>query len=130
MEQTKFNVILVGIIFKPETKEILIGKNQGDTEYSFLEGHLKQDEELDIGLKRITKEKTGYKIHNLGAVYAENMLNKKDDLKIYFLCEATEGKEQKAEKVEELKWVKPSEVEEYLKTIFPAHLKEYINNLE
>ena len=130
MEENKFKVILVGIIFKPETRKILIGKNKGDTKYSFLEGELNYEEELGAKLKRITSEKTGYKVHNLGAIYAENMLEEKNKLKLYFLCEATEGDETPGEKVEELKWIKPSQAEEYLQTNLPNHLKEYINNLE
>ena len=57
--------------------------------------HKKYEEELDVGLKRVAKEKTGYIIHNLGAVYAENRLKDKQALRLYFLCEATEGKETK-----------------------------------
>lgn len=125
-----FKVKIIGILFKPDKRKILIGKNVGDKDYTFLEGELKQNEELDVCLKKVAQEKTGYKIHNLGAVYAENMLNKKDVLNLYFLCEATEGKETKGKNVEELKWIKPSEVEKHLKVNFPSRLHEYIMSLE
>jgi hypothetical protein len=128
MEQ-KFKVKIIGILFSPKARKILIGKNNGDKDLSFLEGDLKYEEELDIGLKRVAKEKTGYVIHNLGAVYAENRLKDKEALRIYFLCEATEGKETPGKNVAELKWVDPKEIEKHLKKKLPARLKEYIFNL-
>src|SRR5574344_1889115 len=100
----KFNVKIIGILFSPKARKILIGKNKGDKNFSFLEGDLKYNEELDLGLKRVAKEKTGYIIHNLGTVYAENRLKDKQALRIYFLCEATEGKETLGKNVAEIKW--------------------------
>jgi ADP-ribose pyrophosphatase YjhB (NUDIX family) len=130
MEENKFIVKIVGIIFDPEKRKILVGKNKEDERYSFLEGDLTYEEELDQGLKRITKEKTGYIIHNLGAVYAENMLeSRKDKLKIHFLCEATEGEEKPGINVEELLWVNPKEIEEKLEVELPTRLREYIIGL-
>ena len=130
MEKQKFYVKIVGIIFDPKKRMLLIGKNYGDGKYSFLEGDLDYEEELDKKLKEVTKKKTGYKIHNLGAVYAENMLSKKDKLKIYFLCEATEGEEKPGENIEELLWVRPSEIEAKLEVKLPRRLKEYLFGLE
>jgi len=128
MEQ-KFKVKIIGILFNPKARKILIGKNKGDKTLSFLEGDLKYNEELDVGLKRTAKEKTGYSIHNLGAVYAENKLKEKDKLQIYFLCEATEGKEKLGKEVAELKWINPKEIETQLHKKLPTRLKEYILSL-
>jgi len=130
MEETKFHVKIVGIIFDPKKRRILLGKEKGFEKVSFIEESLSYDEELDVTLKRVIKEKTGYKVHNLGAVYAENVLKDPDKLKIHFLCEATEGEEKPSEEVEELIWVKPSEVEETLEVKLPTRLREYITNLE
>jgi len=126
----KFKVKIIGILFEPKSRKILLGKNIGDKKFSFLDGELKYNEELDVGLKRVAKQKTGYKIHNLGAVYAKNKIkNKKDLLELYFLCEATEGKEKSGPKVEKIIWVKPSEIEKKLKQKLPTRLKEYILGL-
>ena len=131
MSNEKFNVVIVGIIFDPKTRKILVGKAKGDEKYSFLEGNLTHNEELDVRLKKVTTEKTGYIVHNLGAVYAQNCLNSHgEELKIYFLCEATEGQEKLGENIEEILWVKPSEVEEKLGVSFPTRLKGYIEDLE
>lgn len=127
----KFSVKVVGILFKPSERKILVGKNLNDKNFSFVEGELNYDEELDIGLKRITKEKTGYKIHNLGSIYAKNKIpGKKDLLELYFLCEATEGKEKPGKNVQELKWIKPKQVEKILNQKLPTRLREYIFGLE
>jgi len=125
----KFNVKIIGILFSPKVRKILIGKNHGDRDLSFVEGDLRYEEELDVGLKRVTKEKTGYIIHNLGAVYAENRLKDKQALRIYFLCEATEGKETPGKNVSELRWISPKDVEKYLKKKLPTRLREYIFGL-
>lgn len=127
----KFYVKVIGILFEPKSRMILVGKSYKDKVYSFLEGDLNYNEELDKCLKRMAKEKTGYKIHNLGAIYAKNKIkNKKDVLELYFLCEATEGKEKKGKTVEELIWIKPKEVEKKLKEKLPTRLREYIFGLE
>ena len=136
MDRDRFKTTIIGIIFDPKTRMVLVGKNKGNDNFSFLEGNLTYDQELDIKLKQITQEKTGYKIHNLGAVYIDNCLDKKTEskckekLEIYFLCEATEGQEEPGKDVEELKWIKPSEVEQTLGITLPTRLKEYIMNLE
>ncbi|MEK6833618.1 MAG: NUDIX domain-containing protein [Nanoarchaeota archaeon] len=125
----KFKVKIIGILFNPSTRRVLVGKNKGDKNLSFLEGDLKYNEELDVGLKRTAREKTGYIIHNLGAIYAKNKLKDKESLQIYFLCEATEGREKSGKKVAELRWVKPNEVERMINEKLPTRLREYILNL-
>ena len=127
MNKDKFKAILVGVVFDPKTRKILIGKKKGDESYSFVRGNLTNDEELDITLKKITTEKTGYIVHNLGTIYARNKI--KDDeerLELYFLCEATEGSEKPGENIQELKWIKPSEIGEHINGELPSRLKEYI----
>ena len=129
MENQKFKVKIIGVIFDPKKRKILIGKNHGDENYTFLDGTLSPEEELDKELKRITKEKTGFIIHNLGSIYAENHLNNKEELRLYFLCEATEGKEKLGKNVKEIVWIKPSEAEKKLETKFPTRLREFILSL-
>lgn len=129
MEKDMFYVKIVGIIFDTTTRKILVGKNKEDDRYSFLEGDLTYDEELDKCLKKTVKEKTGYDVHNLGAVYSENCLKDPKKIKLHFLCEKRKGEENPGNDVEELKWVKPSEVEDHLKVKLPSRLHEYVTNL-
>jgi len=130
MEKSVFHVRIVGIIFDPKKRMLLVEKGLSADKYSFLEGDLEYDEEMDQTLKRFIKEKTGYKVHNLVAVYAENVLSTKDKLKIHFLCEATEGEEKAGEDVQELVWIKPSKIEEKLEVKLPPRLREYLFSLE
>jgi len=130
MENDKFYVKIVGIIFDTTTRKILLGKGPEEENYSFLEGDLTYEEELDACLKRVTKEKTGYNVHNLGAVYSENCLTDKAKIKLHFLCQIKSGEETLGEDVKELIWVKPSEVEEKLGVKLPSRLHEYVTNLE
>ena len=127
MESGKFYVRVIGIIFNPKERKILIGKNNGDKNYSFVDGELKYDEELNLGLKRVIKEKTGYEISNLGSIFAG--LRKKEELAIYFLCEIKNGKETCGSKVEEIKWVKANEIENLINEKLPGKLKEYLNSI-
>jgi NADH pyrophosphatase NudC (nudix superfamily) len=130
MEKEQFYVKIVGIIFDTSSRKILVGRLDHQDHYSFIEGDLTYGEELDKCLKRTIKETTGFKVHNLGAVYAENMLKNPDKLKIHFLCEAKSGNLNPKGLVTELIWVKPSEVEEKLGVKLPSRLHEYITNLE
>ncbi len=130
MEKELFYVKIVGIIFDTATRKILVGRINKEDHYSFIEGDLTHGEELDKCLKRTVKETTGYIIHNLGAVYAENLLKNPNKLKLHFLCEKGEGELNPSQKITELIWVKPSEVEEKLGVKLPSRLHEYVTNLE
>ncbi len=126
-----FIVKIVGIIFDPKERKVLVGKNKGDEKYSFLEGDLDHGEDLDKCLKRTTEEKTGFTIHNLGSIYAKNCIKEdKQLLELFFLCEATEGEEKLGSNVQEIIWVKPSKIEETIEEKLPSRLREYIINLE
>lgn len=130
MEKELFYVKIVGWVFDTKTRKILVGKNSGDEKYSLLEGDLNQDEEIDTCLKRIIKEKTGYKAHNLGAIYVENKLKDPTKLKVHFLCEIAEGELTPGKNVEELIWVEPNQVEEKLEFPLPSRLQDTLKNLQ
>lgn len=135
MEMAKFNTILLGVIFDPAKRKILIGRRENDPyikelTWVFPGGSLNYEEDLDAALKKKIKEKTGLDVKNLGAVFAKTYPEKKEFLSIYFLCEAVGGEEKAADDLVELKWVKPEEVENYFTTSFHPHMKEYILNLK
>lgn len=131
----EFNVILLGIIYNPSTKKILIGRRENDPHlseltWSFPGGKLSKGEDLETDLKKKIKEKTGLNVESLGAVFAKTYPEKKEFLSIYYLCEAIGGEEEKGGKFVELKWVNPDELEKHFTTSFHPHLKEYIINLK
>jgi|APSaa5957512622_1039677.scaffolds.fasta_scaffold13276_2 hypothetical protein len=130
MEKELFYVKLVGWIFDTKTRKILLGKNKGEEKYSLLEGDLNQDQELDNVLKTTITKKTGYKCHNLGAIYVENKLQDNTKLKVHFLCEIADGELTPGENVEELIWVQPKDVEEKIGVELPTRLQDTLGNLQ
>ncbi len=135
MEKSQFEIILLGIIYDPKRKKILIGRREKDPEikeltWCFPGGRLSTDEELEKTLKEKIKEKTGLKVENLGAVFAKTYPEKRNLVGIYYLCEVVGRKEKAGDDFKELKWVNPEELEEYFTTSFHPQLKEYILNLK
>ncbi len=138
MEKTKpinqFSVIVLGIIFDPEERKILIGKRENDpylpqTSWCFPGGRLADDGEVNKTLKERIKNQTGLEVKNLGAVFAKTYEEKRDLLAIYFMCEAVKGKQKSGENLKELKWVSPKELEKYFTTSFHPKLKRYLVNI-
>jgi 8-oxo-dGTP diphosphatase len=140
MEWEEFNkgiflVNVLGIIFNPETRKILIGRREKDPyikelSWCFPGGRPEYDEEVEDELKKEIKKKTGLRVESLGAVFAKTYPEKRKFLSIYYLCEVMGGKEKAGEDLVELKWVKPEELEKYFTTSFHPKLKEYIMNLK
>ncbi len=131
----KFVPILVGIIFDPSKRKILIGRRENDPFVSgltwcFPGREASYKEELEETLEKEIKIQTGLRVKSLGAVYARIFKEKRDFLVIYYLCEIINGEEKAGGSIKELKWVKPEELEKYFTTSFHPTLKEYILNLK
>lgn len=134
MEKNKFNVVVLGIIFDPREKKILIGRRENDPHikeltWCFPGGKLSVGEDIDKTLKEKIKLKTGYDIKNLGAFFSETHEEKKDLLSVYFLTQAFEGEEKPGDDIIELKWVSPKELENYFTTSFHRKLKKFVEEL-
>jgi ADP-ribose pyrophosphatase YjhB (NUDIX family) len=130
----KFNVILLGVIFDPKAKKILIGKRKNDPyikefTWCFPGGRAIKEEDVDQTLKKSVKAKTGYNIKNLGAIFSKTYPEKEDLLAVYFLTQVFEGEEKPGEDLTELKWVSPKELENYFTTSFHKKLKQYLIEL-
>ncbi|MBT4257994.1 NUDIX hydrolase [archaeon] len=135
MEDTKFNAIVLGVIYNPAEKKILIGRRENDKEmpnltWCFPGGRLLPGDEVDEALKRKIKEKTGYNIKNLGSIFSNIYKEKKDLLATYFLTEVFTGEEKVGGDLVELKWVDPEELEGYFNTTFHSRLKEFLVHLK
>lgn len=134
-EKETFHVILLGVVFDPGKKKILIGRRENDPNipeltWCFPGGQLTIGEDVDKVLKVKIKEKTGLNVKNLGAIFSKIYPEKKDLLAIYFLCESIGGEKKVGGDLVELKWVSPEEIEKHFTTSFHPRLKEYIINLK
>jgi len=138
MEQgikSPFHVILLGVVFDPAKRKILIGKRENDPDipklsWVFPGGILLHGEDLDKKLKQMIKEETGLNVKNLGTIFSKAYPEEQDLLSVYFLCEAVGGEEKAGGDLVEIKWVSPDEVEKHFTTSFHPNLKEYIMNLK
>jgi len=129
-----FLVIVLGIIFDPLKRKILIGRRVRDPHikeltWAFPGGKPQYKEDLDEAVKREVKEETNLDIESLGPVFAKTYPEKMEFLSIYYLCEVVSGKEKAGDDFVELKWVSPDELEKYFNTSFHPKLKEFIMNL-
>ncbi len=135
IDNSRFSVIVLGIIFDPEKKKILIGRRENDREipeltWCFPGGRMLPGEEIDTTLKKQVRLKTGYKVKNLGAFFSKTYPEKDDLLAVYFLTEVFEGKEKPGDEIKELKWVSPRELEKYFTTSFHRKLKQFLLELD
>jgi len=132
--ENPFMVVLLGIVFDPEKRQILIEKRREDEyiqklTWAFPGGRANSDEKLEYTLIKKIKEETGYNVEVLGSVFARIPPEKKDLVLVYYLCEVVGGQERADGDAEDLKWVKPEELRKYFTTSFEPVLEEYINNL-
>lgn len=134
-EKQPFHIILLGVIFDPKTKKILIGRRENDPDlpkltWCFPGGKLLHGNDIDKRLKEVVKLKTGYDVKNLGTIFSKVYPEKEDLMAVYFLCEIFKGKEKAGDDIHELKWVVPEQLEKHFTTSFHPRLKEYIMNLK
>ena len=126
--------IVLGIIFDPKRKKILIGKRKDQKDikglpWAFPGGRPEYGEELEDAIKREIKEETNLDIESIGVVFAKTYAEKRDLLAIYFLCGIVGGNEKANEDFSETKWVKPKELKKYFTTSFHPKLQEYLEGL-
>lgn len=136
-EETKnqFKVFLAALIFDPSKRKILIAKKEKEPylpglTWCFPGAKLINGDDMDQKLKEQIKEKTGYDVKNLGAIFSKVYPEQKDLMTVYFLCEIFKGEEKVGGDLIELKWVAPDEIEKHFTTSFHSRLKEYIMNLK
>lgn len=134
-EEEKLHAIVLGVIYDPSKKKILIGRRNNDPHFSKLKwcfpgGRLKPGDEIDKALKKHMKLKTGYNVKNLGTIFSEFIAEKPNLIAVYFLTEVFTGKANPGDDLVELKWVDPEEIEKIFDTKFNSRLKEYLINLK
>ena len=134
-EMNDFKVIVLGIIFNPKTKKILIGRRENDPHVPKLKwtppgGRVSHGEDIEISLKIKIREQTGLEVENLGHIFSMIPKEKKNFILILHLCEVVKGKEKVGGNLKEIKWVNPEELDNYFNIAYHPHLREYILNLK
>ena len=140
MDLTKFDrgvflVNLLGIIYNPETRMVLIGKRVNDpniTELSwvFPGGRANYDGDLEDSLAGEILAKTGLNVTVGDVIFAKTYPERREFLSIYYLCQVTDGAELAGISITELKWIRPSQVTQYFTTSIHPKVLEYLVGLE
>ena len=130
-----FLVNCLGIIYNPKTKKVLIGRRENDPyikelTWCFPGGRPGYKDDLEYYLKEKIKKKTNLNVKVKRVVFAKTYPEKREFLSIYYFCEFIEGKEEAKEKFREVKWVKPTEVNDYFTTSLHSQVLEFLKSLE
>ena len=130
-----FLVNVLGIIYDPKTKQILIGKRVNDKYISQLSwvfpgGKAGYEQDLETYVVTKAREKAGVKVDAKNVIFAKTYPEKREFLSIYYYCEYIDGEPSPNEGLLELKWVKPSEVVNYFTTSLHPKLLEYLKTLD
>lgn len=136
-EKGVFLVNLLGIIYDPKTKHILIGRRVNDPHlkeltWVFPGGRPDYKVDLDDNLKKTIKEDTGLEINTSKVVFAKTYPEKREFMSIYYHCEGNyaEGDEKPGGSLSELKWIRPTDITEYFTTSIHPKVFEYLKTLE
>ncbi len=130
-----FLVNVLGIIYNPQTRQILIGRREKDPfikelSWSFPGGRPGYEDDLEVYLCREVKKKTGLDVNPGQVVFAKTYPEKREFISIYYLCEIRGGQQRAGEKFVELKWIRPNETKKYFTTSLHPKLLEYLERLE
>lgn len=132
----QFHILLLGVIFDPAKRKILIVRKDGDPElgpkfsWGFPGTELNYKDDIGQILIKKLKDKTGYNVKNLGAIFTKVYPENDKLVAIYFLCEVIGGSIKPGPFYKEVKWADPEELEKLFTTSFHPRLKEYIMNLK
>lgn len=136
-EKGVFLVNLLGIIYDPQTKMILIGKRVNDPNFKELSwvfpgGRPGYKNELEDSLRYEIKENTGLAVNVKKIIYSKTYPERREFLSIYYHCErqSTDDTEATNGNLKELKWVKPTAVKDYFTTSIHPKIIEYLESLE
>lgn len=130
-----FLVNVLGIVYNPKTRKILIGRRENDPlvkelKWSFPGGRPGYERDLEEYLKLEIKKKTGLEVEIREIILARKPPENKEFLLLYYRCDVLGGKEKAGEKFAELKWIKPTEIRKYSTTTMDEKLLDYLKNLE
>lgn len=121
MSKDDFRTIVKALI--TNRGQILIGKKEEKKdhpisgEWHILGGNLEHGEQVEEAIKREVEEETGLEVNVHQAVDIMSFSwdgNEKDSLQIVFHCVAEGRDEEALDDLEEVKWVNPDEITDYV----------------
>jgi ADP-ribose pyrophosphatase YjhB (NUDIX family) len=132
-----FLVNVLGIVFDPVKKKILIGNGDKDIfipelTWRFPGGKPTYKHSLGMCLKMEIKRNSNLDVDILDFVFARTLPEKPEVLDVYYFCVVDEGsdKPKAMESFKELKWIKPTEVEKYFTTSVDPVVMGFLDALE
>ncbi|MFC1780361.1 NUDIX hydrolase [Patescibacteria group bacterium] len=130
-----FLLNVLGIVYDPKTKQILIGKRENDPyikglSWCFPGGRPAYENDLEFYLKHEIRIKTGLEVDVKKIIFAKTYPEKREFLSIYYHCEVIGGEDKAGEKFSKLKWIKPSDVQKYFTTSLHPKLLDYLKTLD
>ncbi len=116
-----FLVNLLGIVWNPKTKKVLIGKREKDPHipaltWCFPGGRPRYGKSLEKELAHQIQLKTGIRVRVGNVFFARTHPEKKEFLSIYFHCTPIGGKLKAGELFVDAKWVSPRDVKKHFTT--------------
>jgi len=130
-----FLVNVLGIIYNPKTRQILIGKREDDLHikelsWCFPGGRPGYEDELEFYLKHEIKTKTGLDVDVKRIVFTKTYPEKRELLSVYYYCEVVRGRAKAGEKFVEIRWIRPSDAQKYFTTSIHPLLSKYLKILD
>lgn len=139
MDWSQFNkgvflVNVLGIVYDPNTKRILIGKRENDPyikelSWCFPGGRPNYNDDLEFYLKSEVKAKTDIDVEIKQIIFAKTYPEKREFLSIYYLCEPIDGVAKASKRFVEVKWIKPIEVNKYFTTSIHPKILQFLKKL-
>lgn len=130
-----FLVNVLGVVYDPATKKIIIGRRENDPHlkelsWTFPGGRPGYQDEVETYLKHEVRVKIGLEIGVKRIFFAKTYPEKREFLSIYYYCEVSGGEAVAGEKFVEIKWVRPTEVKNYFTTSLHPTVAEFLEKLE
>jgi len=130
-----FLINLLGIVYNPNLKKIIIGEREKDPyieklSWVFPGGRPGYDEDLENYLEKEIKKKTGLDVEVKKIIFAKTYPERRDFLSIYYFCTTDQDNETPSEKFARVKWINPTEVRRYFTTSLHPALFEKLEELE
>lgn len=132
-----FMLNILGIVFNPESKKIIIGRRQDDPywpelSWSFPGGRPGYEEDLEYYLQMEIKRKTNLDVNIKELIFSRTYPEDRRFLFIYYLCHPRNyqtGSEKAGEKFVEVKWIDPNKLTEYATTSIDPEVTGYLKGL-